>query len=168
MKTGTLARLLSAAAFALVTILVGAARAQEPSPGAVALARELIALKGAANMYDPIIPGVIEQAKSVFVQTNPALGKELNDVAGQLRSEYAPRATELSFEVARLYAQKFSEPELREALAFYKTPLGRKITTEEPKILEESFGRVNQWANRFSEEVMNKIRVEMKKKGHNL
>jgi uncharacterized protein len=151
-----------------LTAVAGAARAQEPSPGAIKLARELIELKGATKMWDPIIPGVIEQAKGMFLQTNPGLNKDLNEVTTQIRNEYAPRSGDLSAMVARLYALRFTEPELQEALAFYKTPIGRKIITEEPKVLDDSFAQVQQWAQRFSEEVIKRIREEMKKKGHDL
>jgi len=147
---------------------IGLASAQEPSPSAMALAKELIVLKGSTQLWDAVVPGVIEQAKGVYLQTNPALGKELSDVAAQLRSEYAPRASQLSDQVAQLYAKTFTEQELKDALAFYKTPLGKKIVNEEPKVLDDGFRRIQQWTNKFSEEVMNRMRAEMKKKGYDL
>jgi uncharacterized protein len=168
MKGSYLARPFGIAGFVLALIVASAAQAQEPSPTTVALAKELIALKGASNMYDPVIPGVVEQAKAMFLQTNPNLAKDLNDVAADLRAEYAPRSAEISNDIARLYAHRFTEAELKELLTFYRTPLGRKVIVEEPKIIEESLSRVQQWANQFSEEVIAKMRAEMAKKGHNL
>jgi hypothetical protein len=144
------------------------ASAQEPAPPTVALAKELIVLKGSTQLWDAVVPGVIEQAKGVFLQTNPALGRELNEVAAQLRTEYAPRASQLVDQVAQLYAQTFTEQELKDALAFYKSPLGKKIVREEPKVLDDGFRRIQQWTNRFSEEVMGRMRAEMKKKGYDL
>ncbi len=144
------------------------ASAEEPTPAAVAVAKELIVLKGSTQLWDAVVPGVIEQVKAVFMQTNPALGKELNDVAAQLRTEYAPRASQLVDQVAQLYARTFTEQELKDALTFYKSPLGRKIVNEEPKVLDDGFRRIQQWANKFSEEVMSKMRAEMKKKGYDL
>ena len=38
----------------------------------------------------------------------------------------------------------------------------------EPLVLDEAFNYVQQWAPRVGEEVMNRFRAEMKKKGHNL
>ena len=58
--------------------------------------------------------------------------------------------------------------ELKEALAFYKTAVGRKLIEHEPKILEKSMGDVQAWANKLSEEIVSKMRGEMKKKGHNI
>jgi hypothetical protein len=38
----------------------------------------------------------------------------------------------------------------------------------EPQVLDETFTYVQQWGQRVSEDVMNRFRAEMKKKGHNL
>src|ERR1700687_2198031 len=86
--------LLAALAFACVA-LAGHARAQAPTPGALAAAKELVALKGGGAMFDPLIPGVIESAKNQLVPTNPQLAGPLTEVANQLHKEYAPRRAEL-------------------------------------------------------------------------
>jgi uncharacterized protein len=163
------ARSLPATMLALALIAsIGSARAQQPSATALATAKELITVKGGGALYEPIVPGVIEQAKSVFLRTNPALSKDLNEVAGKLRTEYAAKSAELLNEAARLYAARFSEQELKDALAFYKTPLGRKMLNEEPAILDQSLKSAQTWANKLSDEVIRKMRAEMKKKGHDI
>ena len=70
--------------------------------------------------------------------------------------------------VARAYASHFTEAELKEILAFYKSPVGKKVIEQEVKALEQSMGAAQQWAAKLSDEVVTKIRAEMKKKGHNL
>ena len=49
----------------------------QPSPQAIALAKELIFLKGGQQMFGPVVPGVIESTKDVFLPTNPNLSKPL-------------------------------------------------------------------------------------------
>lgn len=148
---------------------LGAAHAQQhPSPAAIATAKELVTIKGAVALYDPVVPGVIEQAKSVFLRANPTLSKDLNEVALKLRAEYATRSAEIVDDVAKLYAARFSEQELKDALAFYKSPLGRKLLVEEPNILEQSMKNTQSWADRLSQEVIGKMRAEMKKRGHDI
>src|SRR5215468_2597480 len=88
---------------------IGTAAAQQPSAAAIATAKELITVKGADTLWQPLVPGVIEQAKSVFLQTNPMLGKDLNEVAAKLRTEYATRTAEILNDAARLYAARFKE-----------------------------------------------------------
>jgi hypothetical protein len=149
-------------------VSIEAARAQKPSTTALATAKGLITIKGGNALYEPIVPGVVEQAKSVLLRANPTLGKDLNEVAAKLRAELLPRGAELVNDAARIYASRFSEQELKEALAFYKTPLGRKLMVEEANVLDQSMKNAQDWANRLSEEVIGKIRSEMKKRGHEI
>ena len=146
----------------------GAAEAQQPSAAAVATAKEVITAKGAGALYSPLVSGVIERTKIVLLQTNPMLSKDLNEVAAKLHAEYAPRSAEILNEVAKLYASRFTEQELKDTLSFYKSPLGRKLLTEEPAILDQSMKTAQTWAENLSQEVIAKMRGEMKKRGHNI
>src|SRR6516165_3473501 len=147
---------------------IATADAQQPSPSAVATAKEVITAKGATALYSPLVSGVIERTKSVFLQTNPMLGKDLNEVAAKLHSEYGARSAELVNEVAKLYASRFTEQELKDTLAFYKSPLGRKLIVEEPAVLDQSMKTAQTWAENLSQEVIAKMRAEMKKRGHDI
>ena len=146
----------------------GAAQAQQPSAAALASARELMELKGVKSLVEPVVVGVIEQTKGTILQTNPGLTKDLDEVSAQLRNEYQPRVAEMTNEIVQLYAQRFSEQELKEAIAFYKSAAGKKRLAEEPRILDATYARLQQWAIRFQDEVMTRVRAEMKKRGHNL
>jgi hypothetical protein len=158
-----------AAALALAFVAAaGASQAQQPSPAALASARELMDLKGVQNLVTPIVVGVIEQTKGVILQTNPGLTKDLDEVSAQLRNEYQPRTAEMTNEIVQLYAQRFSEQELKDAIAFYKSAAGKKMLVEEPRILDATYARLQQWASRLQDEVATRVRAEMKKRGHNL
>jgi hypothetical protein len=169
MTFASIHRLVLAAAVAFACLAVtGTARAQQPTPAALALAKELVILKGAAAMFDPLIPGVIERARQSFVPTNPQLVGPLNEVAAALNREYAAKRGDVLNEVAKIYAQHFTEAELKDILAFYKTPSGRKMIVEEPKAIEQSLRVAQDWAVKFSDVVLERFRVEMKKKGYDL
>ncbi len=42
------------------------------------------------------------------------------------------------------------------------------MIVQEPLVLDETFNFVQRWSPRVGEEVMNRFRAEMKKKGHDL
>ena len=144
------------------------AAAQQPSTNAILLAREIIVAKGGAKLYEPVIAEVVDRAKGVLVQTNPMLNKDLNEVAAKIRNESAPRVAELLNEVAKMYAARFTERELKDVLAFYKSAVGQKMIVQEPSILDQSVGFAETWAGKLSEQVLAQIRAEMKKRGHDL
>jgi uncharacterized protein len=159
--------------WALVAALVGfastaAGQAPAPTAGAVAAARDLVAAKGGAAMFDPVIPGVVESTKGSLLPTNPNLSRDLNEVSLQLRKEYESKKAELLYEVAIVYAKHFTEQELKDLVTFYRTPLGQKLLKEEPAALEESLKRAQDWSIEFSEAVLGRFRTEMKKRGHQL
>src|SRR5262245_16665517 len=148
---------------------IGATAAQNsPSPSALLLARELISVKGGNTLYEPLVSGVVEQAKNVFLKANPLLGKDLNEVAIKLRTDFAPRSAEVLAETAKLYATHFTEQELKDALAFYKSPLGQKLLSREPVVVDESMKSARLWADRLSEQVIAAMRAEMRKRGHEI
>jgi len=157
-----------AALVAGAILMPATAFAQQPSAASVAAANEIIEAKGSMTIFEPLVPGVIEQAKNVLAQTNPNLVKDLNEVAANLRKQLALRLANLKIEAAKVYAARFTEQELKEISAFYKTPLGKKMIEEEPKIVDDTLRMAQDWANQLSEEVIGMFRAEMKKRGHTI
>jgi uncharacterized protein len=152
---------------ALMTF-TAAATAQQTSVAAVETAKEIVTVSGATALFNPLIPGVVEQAKNLFLQQNPGLARDLNEITAKMRADLAPRFSELTDEVARIYATHFTEAELKQVLAFYKSPVGMKLIVEQPKVGEEGLKFAQDWANKLSDQVMANMRDELKKRGHAL
>jgi hypothetical protein len=161
------AQMICAAALALA-FFSATAHAQQPSAVAVATAKEVINVKGAHALWDPIVPGIVEKVRRTFVQANPMLIKDINEVAAKLRSEFAPRGGELIDQAAKFYAMRFTEAELKDMLAFYKSRLGQKMIKEEPAVLDQTMKNADAWAEKFADAVIAKMRTEMKRRGHDL
>lgn len=147
---------------------VPAQTAAAPSPNSILIAKQIIEIKGVKSLFEPLIKGVVEKVKNQFMQTNFMWAKDLNEVADKLTKEYQPRASELIDESARIYASHFTEAELKQILAFYQTPTGRKVITEEPRALDQSMANAGVFGDKLSEEIINKFRDEMKKRGHDI
>jgi hypothetical protein len=157
------------AAVAVALVAFGpAAHSQQPSAAAMSTAKEIVTVTGATTLFNPLIAGVVEQAKLLFLQQNPGLSKDLNEIAIKIRNDLAPRFDELVNDVARNYAIHFTEQELKDVLAFYKSPAGKKLISEQPKVVDASLKFAQTWANSLSDEVVGKMREELKKKGHAL
>ncbi len=140
----------------------------QPSPAALLVARQILEIKHVEDVFKPMIRGVVIKTRDMFMQTNFMWGKDLNEIAANLEREYNARTKELLDRAARIYATHFSEPELKQLLSFYQSPLGQKVIDEEPKALDESMAMAGSWADDFSQDVINKMRAEMKKRGHDL
>jgi hypothetical protein len=154
------------AAVAVALVAFGpAAHSQQPSAAAMSTAKEIVTVTGATTLFNPLIAGVVEQAKLLFLQQNPGLSKDLNEIAIKMRNDLAPRFDELVNDVARNYAIHFTEQELKDVLAFYKSPAGKKLISEQSKVVEASMKFAQDWANKLSDQVIAQMREELKKRG---
>jgi hypothetical protein len=140
----------------------------EPSPAEILLAKQILDVKHVQEIFQPLVRGVIIKTRDSFMQTNFMWSKDLNDVAADLEKQYASRVNELVDEAARIYASHFTEQELKQLLTLYQSPLGQKIIKEEPKALDESMAAAGAWADLFSHDVIESMRAEMKKRGHDM
>src|SRR6202040_348043 len=124
------ARILSAAGLALGLALSSMpAGAQQPatpkpaSPAAIAAAKEILAMKNASAMYASAVPNIVEQTKNALLQANLNYQKDLNEVAVVVAKNLAGREKEIGEGMAKVYANEFSEQELKDLVTFYKSPL---------------------------------------------
>ena len=167
-------RILSAAGLALGLAVAGLpAAAQQPaprqlkqgSPAAMASAREILAMKNASAMYASVVPNIVQQTKNQLMQSNLNYQKDLNEVAVVIAQKLAGREKEIGEGMAKVYANEFSEQELKDLVTFYKSPLGQKLLSTEPRAIQFSMSYMNQWAQAFSEAVNGEFRAEMRKRG---
>jgi uncharacterized protein len=163
-----LAALVTLASLAVSNPTLAQAPAVRPSPAAILIAKQIVELKGAKELYQPLIRGVIVKVKNQFMQTNFMYAKDLNEIAANLERDFAPRASELVDASARIYASYFTEAELKDILTFYQSPVGRKLIVEEPKATEASLANAGEWGDKLSDEIIAKMREEMKKRGHDI
>lgn len=140
----------------------------EVTPEQLALARAVIDFTGAGASFDNVVPQLLLEARSVVLRTRPGVQSDLDTVIIELDKEFQPKRDELLNEIARIYAENFTEDELKEITAFYRSPTGRKLTETTPQILERSYGRLQVWTRELGAQVMDRLREEMKKRGHDI
>ena len=159
------------AAGAVLGPMLGSAMAQAPkppSPAAIGYAKEILTSKNVSTIYQGAVPGLVQRTKDVLLQSNLNYQKDLNEVAVQVAKDLAGREKEIGEEMARIYANAFTEQELKELAAFYKSPLGIKVIAQEPVAFNAARQYMDQWAQKFGEEINAKFRAEMKKRGKDI
>ena len=136
-----------------------------PSPAALAAARELLMMKNVGAMFAGAVPGVVDQTRNALTQQNLNYQKDLSEVAAIVAKNFAGRENEIGEGMAQIYANEFTEQELKDLVTFYKTPLGQKLLTNEPQAVQISMGWMRQWAQEFGVKVNDAFKEEMKKRG---
>jgi uncharacterized protein len=131
---------------------------KQGTPAAIAAAKEILAMKNA-------VPNIVQQTKDALLQQNLNYQKDLNEVAVIVAQKLAGREKEIGDGMANVYANEFSEQELKDLVTFYKSPLGQKLLVSEPRAIQFSMSYMNGWAQNFSETVNAEFRAEMRKRG---
>ncbi len=166
-------RIMPALGLALGLALAGTpATAQQAAPplkpasaAAIAAAKEILTMKNAAAMYANAVPNIVQQTKDTLIQTNLNYQKDLNEVAVIVAQTFAGKEKEIGDGMAQVYANEFTEQELKDLVTFYKSALGQKLLNAEPRAIQFSMSFMNQWAQNFAETVNAQFRAEMRKRG---
>ncbi|SHH07723.1 DUF2059 domain-containing protein [Bradyrhizobium erythrophlei] len=165
----SLSGILSVACLALglaLTALPAVAQQPKPaSPAAIAAAKEILAMKHADAMYANAVPNLVHKTKDQLLQSNLNYQKDLNEVEVIVAQKLAGRQKEIGDGMAAVYAQAFTEQELKDLVTFYRSALGQKLLTAEPVAIQQSMAFMNQWAQGFAEMINGEFRAEMRKRG---
>lgn len=122
---------------AAVLAPVGAiAQPAQPSPRQMELARDILRATGAEETYDASLrnmfgPMFRETSSMTGSPATAARAQAFTDSITEAVIRMKPRMLDLS---ATVYAQTFSEQELAEMLAFYRTPLGQTMARRTPEL----------------------------------
>src|SRR5450755_3442556 len=119
---------LNAALLALSLIFPGRADAQaQPDPDAVAAAMELITTLRVTDQFKLTLPAALQALKPVVSQGRPETERDFDAVASVVLDAMKIRVSELLGQVAAVYARTFTVSEMRQMVAFYRTPAGQKF-----------------------------------------
>jgi hypothetical protein len=147
-------------------LAASAADAQNSPPLRIDVA-ELMQLSGAANIARELAPLISAQFVSSLRQSNPILPERTTAVVTEVVTGYLSdpaRTKDLMDQLEQIYAQTFTATEVRQLIAFYKTPIGRKLTASLPEITSESAQIGQAWAAKMlpglQEALMTRLRSE--------
>lgn len=169
---------------ATLTIATGVAFAQQPpaspspasppaasppvSPAQLQLARSLIVSSGISRSFDSIIPQIMAQISVNLTRTRPELNAEVKGVLDQLLPEFLKQSQEIIDNAAQIAATTMSEQELKDVVAFFNTPSGKKYVEAQPVMLDRLMVTMEAWTQKISQDMITRIRAEMKKRGKEL
>ena len=138
--------LLFLAAFVLLTFGAHAQSAEFK-----ASVRKLMAVSGS----DATLKMIPEQILSMIEQQAPALPESVKAEIQAMFSEEA--LLSLMDRMVPIYAKYYTQQDMDDLIAFYDTPLGKKLSTVQPQITLESMSVAQQWAAEIGQKVASKI-----------
>ena len=111
--------------------------------------RKLIKLTGMKDMMLPFVDQMFTQLKTIYPDVPAKKWAQLKKKV-QLDS--------LVDEIGQVYAQEFSHKEIKEIIAFYETPVGRKTLKKMPVIMQKSQALGQQWGMQIGQMIDTDLR----------
>jgi uncharacterized protein len=140
----------------------------QPDAEAVAAATELITTLRLADQFKVALPAILRALKPVVGQGRPETEREFDAVSSVVLDAMNARVSELMGPLAAVYARNFTVSEMRQLVAFYRTPTGQKfldkqaVVTEEATTISQNIGRT------IAGEMHGRIIEEMRKRAQKL
>lgn len=160
------AKALLAVALSATLIAVSApAMAQEVPPEQLALARKYVELTDRSAVYETTLVEIAIGSMRQIVQQNPDITDQTNTAITKILEEYKGRKGELLDQFARVYAVRFTIPELQEIVAFYESPTGQKLSAANAEANTDLQRVLQVFTNNVRPEFFAKLRAELRAQG---
>jgi hypothetical protein len=82
--------------------------------------------------------------------------------------EFKKSLSELEEPIVAIFDKNFTDDEIKQLIAFYKTPLGQKVVTQMPVVMQQSAQLGQTWGAQVGARVAERIRSAAKQKGYEL
>jgi hypothetical protein len=151
--------------WAAIALAAGPARADEITPEHLQAALDAVAASHLASNYDNVLPAVSESVQGQLIRLRPDLYQKISEVVQGVALTLVSRRADLNNDVARIWANAFTEDELKAITAFYQSPAGKKFLDLGPKVAADSVNALKGWSDRLTEELMEKSREALKQQG---
>ncbi len=140
----------------------------EVTPERLAAARELVLYSGLGVSIVQVVPNLMGQINGTITRTRPELVADMKATLDGLLPEFMKLPDDMLNLAAKIYTAVLSEQETKEALAFFKSPTGMKFVESQPTVVGNLNPAVQNWSKEISVRMMDRVREEMKKKGHEI
>lgn len=149
-------RIIIWAASLVLTGTLNVVAEEMPDPAAVskrADIKRLMEITGAGNLGIQIMNRMI-----------PAMKKGHKDIPEKFWTDFMAEISpnDLTEMVVPIYEKYFTHEELKQLIAFYESPIGKKIIKVQPQIMMESMTAGEEWGK----ELVKKIKKKLHEEGH--
>jgi hypothetical protein len=157
-----------AAPLALALLLTAPVQAQSPGADSEAAAKELVATIKVGDQFKALLPIIFQQLKPAIVQNRANVERDYDALVPILQDRMMTRLSELESSIVAVYAGNFSAAELRDLIAFYKTPTGQKLLEKTPLIAQQTLALGRKFGEVAGVEAQHEMVDELRKKGHSI
>ena len=117
------------------------------------------------RIIDLLVPQVMVISRSQIQKLTTVYGYEFTAVCTEEMKKSLP---ELEEPIIAIYDANFSADELNQLVAFYPSPVGRKIVVQLRQLMQQSLAMGQSWGQQAGARAVERIRAAAKQKGYDL
>jgi len=155
-------------AFMACIVILGAmqmATAQEVSPEHIQAAKKAMVATGATSRLDGILPEVASFTKAGLIANRPDIEAEISNIVDETAISLAARRGVLEEEVAAIYTQMFTLPELESVATFFTSEAGTKFLSLTPNLFRQVDEVSKVWRTGISRDMSKAVQEKMSEQG---
>ena len=155
---------------AVVALLPGSSlQAEELTAEKKAAIKQIMELTGAGQIGEMFAAMFSEQMNEALKAADSHVPPKAFDIVSEetralIKAEFAENGSYYDV-VYPIYHKFFTLEELNGLLAFYKTPLGRKLIVAMPQLLQESMAAGQKWGETLTPEIQKRVLSRLEKEG---
>ncbi len=134
----------------------------------IGLAREMFVAMRASDNFDAILPSMMQAMKPALTAGNPKAAKDFDEILPLISQEFVAMKGGMIDEMATIYAKSFEKGELRQFVAFYKTPAGEKLTRLTPTLGQQMMVVGQKFGQQVAVKVAERMKEELRKRGNKI
>lgn len=132
------------------------------------IAYETVFITRTTRAYGEVLPNLARRVKARLSERSPNLKEAIERAVDDVALALAERQGELDLLIARSWAERFSEQELRDISTFFATPTGTKLARANTELIASGLDIARQWGQQMGIEMVRAVTEKLKKQGHEL
>jgi hypothetical protein len=129
------------------------------------LLKDMGMLANMTQIIDLLTPQIIVNLKKINSEIPDTIWDEFTRVCTEEMKRSLP---ELEEPVIAIYDANFSGDEIKQLVAFYQSPVGRKIVVQLPQLAQQIVAMGQSWGQQAGARAVERIRAAAKQKGYDL
>lgn len=157
---------LGAVAFLALAGAGAQAEDAQPSDAAIGYANKLSVDIGMKPSLDQVVPALLIQLERNITATRPELRDPLHQTLLAIEPDFVKTEDAVLTNSAKALASHMSEQELKDTVAFFDSPSGKKFLEVQPVVLGQVGQFARAWHDKLSTDILTRAREDMKQKGY--
>lgn len=127
---------------------------------------KLLEITGATNLGRQMAAAAAARTGEMIKRQKPETPQRAIDVLPEeVGAVFDAHMGEFTAMLVPIYDRYFTGPEIKEMIAFYSTPIGKKTVSVLPQLTMESMAAGQKWGQGLGPEVVERLKARLKKEG---